>query len=672
MAEILTISSILVNNANEISNILIVSALLIAFVISISEYKSKIYEYITNRRNKWWFVIMALLMAYLIYATEHGLFTGAWLIIAVLLGVLYTIVTFYSITPRYFSDFQNPVLRYYEKRLYQGYVLENIEFFRQESHWYLLTVQDKMEYQMLRCLYFSELSEYGNAIKALDKIEDFWLYDVEKRTVKLKRAICLIFLGNMKAALQLLGRPEQNDSSNPMVWFAYSKIFENLGDMDVAYEYMEKAKNIVDAGSKLPDWEKGEVYNNYALVAIIKGNNDEALRYMNLAWANIKRSKDMRIIHIIGSNRIVRMAICGKSREDCERALEEYRRVIPVDSVKNRIEFNNTAILLYRQLGDDEKVYNLIKDDFFDLIPRFNLSEEAHYTVSTFVMLMNGSFEHDWFDPYIKSNYELFAKLPLLERLAIFKAYMGIFQQVNFQALFNLMPYRLLYNTILHYYENDAIREIDEKLAILESNDVFIYEELITQKLGILKLLEGKEHIKKSKDMYLSLYNELYEKGLHIDAMCIMLILLDECQSPYNMEIINPYRFGRINYSDYIKKVPPAPIPLKAPDKIHLWYPHLTVPRDTTVIPLHIDVIKEHVDTVISEFRTWKHHPAKIDASIEIAHMLACLNRKEEAREFYQFYANSGVAPSQFAYWMQTEIAVLGFELFQRNSSDLL
>lgn len=120
MAEILTISSILVNNANEISNILIVSALLIAFVISISEYKSKIYEYITNRRNKWWFVIMALLMAYLIYATEHGLFTGAWLIIAVLLGVLYTIVTFYSITPRYFSDFQNPVLRYYEKRLYQG------------------------------------------------------------------------------------------------------------------------------------------------------------------------------------------------------------------------------------------------------------------------------------------------------------------------------------------------------------------------------------------------------------------------------------------------------------------------------------------------------------------------------------------------------------------------
>jgi len=61
VAEILTISSILVNNANEISNILIVSALLIAFVISISEYKSKIYEYITNRRNKF----MQRNMAYL-------------------------------------------------------------------------------------------------------------------------------------------------------------------------------------------------------------------------------------------------------------------------------------------------------------------------------------------------------------------------------------------------------------------------------------------------------------------------------------------------------------------------------------------------------------------------------------------------------------------------------
>ena len=196
----------------------------------------------------------------------------------------------------------------------------------------------------------------------------------------------------------------------------------------------------------MPDWEKGEVYNNYALVAIIKGNYDEALRYMNLAWANIKRSKDMRIIHIIGSNRIVRMAICGKSREDCERALEEYRRVIPVDSVKNRIEFNNTAILLYRQLGDDEKVYNLIKDDFFDLIPRFNLSEEAHYTVSTFVMLMNGSFEHDWFDPYIKSNYELFAKLPLLERLAIFKAYMG--RHGDGSSVFTSFPSRIFLYTL--------------------------------------------------------------------------------------------------------------------------------------------------------------------------------------------------------------------------------
>ena len=45
---------------------------------------------------------------------------------------------------------------------------------------------------------------------------------------------------------------------------------------------------------------------------------------------------------------------------------------------------------------------------------------------------------------------------------------------------------------------------------------MLLYYELMTQKLGILKLLEGKGHITKSKNLYLNLYHELYEKGLRM------------------------------------------------------------------------------------------------------------------------------------------------------------
>ena len=664
MVEVFSISSALTTTGN-ITMFLMVAAILTAAFISIYEYKGKLLEYITNRRNKWWFTASALFFAALVFLWTGKKLPDKYLFVLAFAYVVFVIDCFYSLQPRYFSDFQNPVLRYYEKKLYNGLVLENIGYFRQESHWYIFTTKSKLEYQMLRCLYFSELAEFDNALKALDKIQDCWLYDIEKRTAKMRRAICLIFMGNMKSALQLLGDPEKNESKNPMMWFAYSIIFENTGDMDKACEYMEKAKNIVDAGTQLPEWEKGEVYNNYARIAVIKGKNEEALRYMNLAWELIRHSKDMRIIHIVGGNRVVRMAICGRGREECENALEEYRMAVPVDSVKNHIELNNTAIILYRQLGDEEKVYNLIKDDFFVLINRLSPSEEALYVGSTFVMLMNGSFVHDWFDPYVKSNEALFAELPMLDRLTIFRAYMGIFQQVQFKELLKILPYRFLYSTIMNYYHNNAICEIDEMLATLESNSVYIYKELLTQKLGILKHLEGKEHIKKSKEIYLSLYKELYEKGLCIDAVRVLLSLLDECSSPYNIEIINPYRFGRLTYSDYINSVPPAPAPLKAQDKIHLVYSHLRVPPHTQVVPLQEDIIKEYLDTIITELKKWKHHPAKLDISIEIAHLLICMGRDEEAKDFLSFFTESGVASGQFSYWMRTEIAALKSELLK-------
>ena len=57
----------------------------------------------------------------------------------------------------------------------------------------------------------------------------------------------------MKAAYQVLGNPDDNCSDNPMVWFAYSFIFENAGNIDKALEYAEKSRDTVEAGYRAPD-----------------------------------------------------------------------------------------------------------------------------------------------------------------------------------------------------------------------------------------------------------------------------------------------------------------------------------------------------------------------------------------------------------------------------------
>ena len=52
----------------------------------------------------------------------------------------------------------------------------------------------------------------------------------------------------------------------------------------------------------------------------------------------------------------------------------------------------------------------------------------------------------------------------------------------------------------------------------------------------------------------------------------------------------------------------------------------------------HILSKSEYIDIVITEFRQWKNHPFKVNLSIEIMHILLCLDRKEDAKEFYLFF----------------------------------
>lgn len=660
MIDVLTIADLILSNADNISIFLIVAALIAAAIIGAAEYKSKLWEYMTNRRNKWWFVYLFVTFAAIVFFRLKSRLYGYWLIAVSALWLIYAIVCIVSLKPKRFMGYTNPILKRYEKWLYAGTAIEHIDFFR-KAHWYLWTAEDKLEFQMLAITYFADVKAFDNAYHALEKIKDEWLYEGEKETIKLQRAMLLVQMGSMKAAYQILGDPEKNESVNPMVWFAYSFIFENAGDIDNALAYAEKSRDIVEAGYKAPDFVIAEIYNNYARIAIIKGNRQEALRYLNIAWEKVKASKDMRTVHIVASNRIAQMAMSGKSRAECEAALKEYKDLIPNNSFMNKIDYNNCEISYYRQIKDTKHENELIKSGLKEVVEHLDPTQRNIYVSSTFCMLMNGRFDHKWFDKFVKPT-ECMA-LQFMDKLLVCKNYMGFFQQEDFRAVCNRKPYLGLQKKIMKYYREQAVADIDEMLAKIEPYDRFKYMNLMTMKLGILKLVEGKGHIDKSKEIYVDLYKELYDAGLHLDAVHVLMTLVDECSSPYSILIWRPFWTGGLYYSDILERAVRPPDPILDPDGIHLQYFRLQLSPPFAVQPLHDDVIREHIDTIIAEFRSWKNHPFKVELSIEIAHLLMCLERKDEAKEFLQFFKDSGVSENQMASWAREEIAALDIEL---------
>lgn len=659
MTDILTIGDLIQSNADNLSTFLIIVAIVASIVIGIAEYKSRLFEYITNIRNRFWFIYGLVMFAAIIFCHQKCWINGYWFIGSVVFWVLYAIAIILSLKPKRFMGCSDPVLKRYEKWLIDGRSNDHIDFFRKSPPWYLFTAEDKLEYYMLACLFFEDLNEFDNAYKSLGKIKDSWLYENEKDIINLKRALLLVQMGNMKAAHQILGDSEKNKSNDPMVWFTYSFIYENAGDIDKALFYAEKSRDIVDAGYQASDYIIAQVYNNYSRVAVLKGNRQEALRYLYIAWKKVKDSTHMKTVHIVASNRIAQMALNGKSREECEAALKEYKDLITKDSFINKVKYINCEISYYRQIKDAKKELERIKSGLVEMVEKLNSVQRVLYITSTFLMLMNGHFDHKWFDNNVKEEVKEYEDLPLMDRLVVYYEFMGIFQQEKFRSVLNKRPYMVLKENIMKYYREQAIEDIDGLLAEVEPFDRFKYMNLMKMKLGILKLIEGKSHIDKSERIYVDLYKELYDAGLHLDSVRVLMTLIDECSSAYNILIWRPFWQKGLYYSDILESETPPPEPMLDPDGIHVNYFQVQLTQPFIIQPLHENVIREYIDTIIDEFKRWKNHPFKIELSIEIAHILMCLDRRNEAREFFQFYKDSGVSENQMTSWAREEIAAL-------------
>lgn len=660
MSEIIAIIQFFIDNKDRIGFASVLLAITFAVVICLFEHKEKLWSRITHRRNKYYFILLVVYAIGISASAYLHYLSAEWLYTLITIFLLYSVLCCLALKPR--TQCTHVILRRYKKLLDKGYAVENAKFFDIANHWYLLDADERVEYQLLRGAYYSALGDYMSAYNALCSIRHEYLYREENEYVNMRKSMYISVLGSMTTAQLLLGKPEENTSEDPMTWIVYSYIYENAGNIDAAFEYAKKAKNLLEL-SKMSKTQKAAIYNDYARYALMHDNESESLRFYQLAFKEAKQSNNAHCLNVSASNLVLRTAI-GGDNEKCISILNEYRDSMKGPSIDNMTEYNNCLIEYYRQIGDVNEVYRLIENGYKETSHKLSPEQKEVYKASTFRMIMSGHYKHDWFDGEISRNIEPYMALPLPLRLQVLSEYFGVFMEEEFRSLYRLEPYATLYNNILSYYCSGGLEEIDEYLTTIASYNIKQYCGIVLQKLSIQKHIQGKAHISQSKQQYLDLYKTLLNEGLQLDAANVLMILIDECSSQYNLLLHHPSWREPMYYSDFLDKNPP-PAPQESPDGIHLLYPDVIIPPDLDVASVHIDEIQSNVNSLIGLYENWQKHPMKIQLSIGIATTLMCLDRRDEAKAFWDFFKANKLSPEHFKPWYRKYIGMLETEFAQ-------
>ncbi|MBO5007694.1 MAG: hypothetical protein J6D26_02560 [Clostridia bacterium] len=656
MGDYLSIVEFLSEHNGNLLYLITVLTLGIIAVTVFSKHKDSIFKFITHRRSLGYFLYGVITLAGILLQMLYGSVSIFILITECIIWLAYC--TIFVSSYKVGEVVINPVLRKYDMKLNSGLVVECREFFEKEMHWYFWDYGEKLTYTFLRYRFFVYQNDYSSAYKCLEKIDKALLYENEYKDYIQHKATCLVMMGNMKAALEILGDYKQSSSDNPFVWIAYSYIEESAGNIEQAFICAQKAKSLLEKEKYKSD-DEAKILNDYARIALIYGNNDEALQYYKTAFKKLSDNTNIHLVHVIISNLIIRTVLDTGDRDLAETMLKQYAERIEKHSMSNKIEYSNCCISVYRQFGDYKKEYEIIKNDFFEIYPNLSTPQKQIFTASTFRMIMNGNYIYNWIDQYISMDYCDYDSLTHMEKLVVFKEYMGILTQVKYRVLRQSEPYKSLYDMIINFYETDALSIIDNMLFNTEAYDIYKYRNLVEHKLFILKLLKREKHIDESQSVYLDLHDTLFNAGLRVDALNSMMLFVDECASEYNTLILTENCSEPISYGEYIDKLPPPPAPIKCDDNLHLSYCQPNPLKICNVIPTKREIIAEKLETVIAEWNNLYNHPIKVQLAVHIAHFMMCLNRRAEAKNFYNYYKNSGVSKQQLADWLRQEVFCL-------------
>lgn len=624
---------------------------LIWILISHNEKCRKFFKRLIHKSNFGYFVFGLVYLIACIILKSSSIISLVWFWILLGSDLLYLCYCLYSI------NHLSPIACYYIQKYYrflrEGMALEKIAYFK-KNHWYINDIKEKMEFARIKAYYYKEIGRVDLAYKIIDEIKQEDIYEEVMYWVTMTKAEFLFDLGDLSAASKIL--EDKVFDKEPFRYILASKSCEFASDFDKAFELLIRAKDLCHSENIRTEMII-QVYDSLANILYIQGNLTSAICYLQSANDLLveKKIQIMSLQKSVKSKLILYQSLSQADKDDVQKLIKDYEAQIPVNSVDNFISFHNCCFEVYRQQGETKKNYDLIRNGYFELIEKLNNSQKALLQASTFEMLINGRFIHDWLDKEVAKSHNDYRELEPQDKIIVYNHFFSFLQQPMFFCIRNKSPYKELYEQIIEYYKTDGIRDVNKLLDSLAPYEIHKYGRLIKDKLLIQKYLQREKHVPLSINTYFDLYDIYNKAGLQMAAIDALMSLADECNAPVSKLIQLNQNEPMILFQDLIDSINNPPNPILLPNGYQLEYLDFQL-HDFSCYLLYEDVINKSLDIMIPIVKQWRNLPGKFEFVIHLSTLLVDVNRMQEAKELYDMFCNNAKSIEHYLLWVKRDL----------------
>ena len=175
----ISITEFLIENQGRIIPALVVLCFVLASIIALFEYKDKLWERIVNPRNKWNFVILIVLTAFLLVLASSRSVPVLLLLVDVVLWALFLIACFVSLPIVCSINQKGDVIRklrsrrlfHLHKQLDEGFALEYLDCFKNSNIYDTPSAKTPFSIRFLHMFVDSDVKLSYQFLKS-----SFWFY----------------------------------------------------------------------------------------------------------------------------------------------------------------------------------------------------------------------------------------------------------------------------------------------------------------------------------------------------------------------------------------------------------------------------------------------------------------------------------------------------------------
>ena len=570
------------------------------------------------------------------------------IISSVTIWLLYCVCFIIDILPFYKRNI-NPLVGYFSKCMKIGDIHKHLDYFLKDHHWYEVFWSDnfKIRFAILRSDFLMNGNRADKSLFVLEAIDEFILYEQERSRLKIRKAHALMKMSAYNKAIRLFSEINPETETDPEVLMIFSIYNEIQGDIDKACLYASKANDFVQI-SKSSRELKATILNDYGRMLWIKGEFENATEAVLLAYNMIKVSKDISLYSVIASNCIMYMSTTGYTREACTIKLEEFGDKIKRNPTPdNLIAFFNCNLYYCRELHETDKAYDSIKDLYFKIRDELDLPSLELFKASLFRIVMNGGYSPLWLNSDIHTDYEYYKQIPLLDRLQIFREYIGIFKQPFIGTIRDIEPYNSLEKMIHVFYTTIAIPEI-ESYSVDNQNNAALTYFLKKERINIKRVCGIKDSLELKKQ-YDEMELYLRHQGMVLEAFNNEILYADECLTGELLPVIMPIPIYEPVLLNNLSTLPPV---IAQSMQLQMFQNNMILQSRPT--NQHIAIAQTYLNKALDDFNNINNVIVKRNASIELAYLLCECNRMEEAKAMWAYYKENRFSQDHSAMWYKT------------------